>query len=358
MLRVLGVVAILLFAGILYVAIIGISFDISSQRDKAAAVLTKNLGRKVIFDGPLQFELSARPKLILGGLHIANAEGFAGSEFASLGEARLALNLWPLLRLRFQVDELSGNDVKIHLQLNKNGRSNWTFNSPSHKPEAAQAPGSNQAATTALENLLTHLDIEHVSLKKLDVEFIASDAKSHFFELQSLVAQFPAGQPLQLALQGTVEKSYPYNLDLKGGDLADLIRLNKPWPIDLTLGLMSSHLSINGNISADTGAIKFDLASNDLSEFERLLQSKLPAVGSARLAGAIKYARGKIVLDSLTGNMGKTTLNGALTFDYSGARPKIQGALALPVLDLRPFMTGKSTAKPCRGVSGNRQCLV
>jgi uncharacterized protein involved in outer membrane biogenesis len=345
MLRVLGVVAILLFAGILYVAIIGISFDISSQRDKAAAVLTKNLGRKVIFDGPLQFELSARPKLILGGLHIANAEGFAGSEFASLGEARLALNLWPLLRLRFQVDELSGNDVKIHLQLNKNGRSNWTFNSPSHKPEAAQAPGSNQAATTALENLLTHLDIEHVSLKKLDVEFIASDAKSHFFELQSLVAQFPAGQPLQLALQGTVEKSYPYNLDLKGGDLADLIRLNKPWPIDLTLGLMSSHLSINGNISADTGAIKFDLASNDLSEFERLLQSKLPAVGSARLAGAIKYARGKIVLDSLTGNMGKTTLNGALTFDYSGARPKIQGALALPVLDLRPFMTGKSTAQ-------------
>ena len=345
MLKLAGIISALLFAGILYIAIIGISFDVSSQRDKAAATLTKMLGREVRLDGPLQFEISARPKLRLGGLHIANAAGFTGSEFASLGEARLALNLWPLLRLRFQVDELSGNDVKIRLQLNQDGKNNWVFNSSAPKSQAEQTSASKQAMETELGKLLAHLDIEKVSLEKLDVEFISADTKSHFFKLQSLLAQFPAGQPLKLTLRGTVEKLYPYQLEFKGGDLADLARFNKPWPIDLTLGFMSSQLSLKGNLSGNTGAIKFDLASNDLSEFERLLQSKLPAVGSARISGEVKYEPGKIALNSLSGNMGKTTLNGALNFNYSGVRPKVQGELTLPTLDLQPFMTEKPVAQ-------------
>ncbi len=340
-LRLLSISAALLLAGILYIALVGVAFDVSGLRGKAATLLTQNLGREVRFDGPLRIELSAHPKLVVGGLHIANAAGFSGSEFASMGEARLALNLWPLLRLRLQVEELSGNDVSIRLQLNKNGNSNWTFNPPPQKPEGTQPPATEQAASTELWNLLAHLDIKRVSLEKLDVEFIAADAKSHFFELQSLVAQFPAGQPLTLTLHGTVEKTYPYKLDVTGGTLADLARLDKPWPIDLMLGFLSSRLSLNGSVSGNSGAIKFALGTENLSEFERLLQTKLPAVGASRLSGTINYAPGKVALDNLSGVMGKTTLNGALNFNYGGERPKVQGELTLPVLDLRPFMTGK-----------------
>jgi uncharacterized protein involved in outer membrane biogenesis len=313
----------------------------SGQREKAAANLSQVLGRKVHLDGPLLLEISAHPKLHLGGLHIANDTDFSGNEFASLGEAHLALNLWPLLRLRFQVDELSGSDVKIHLQINKNDKNNWTFQPDSKKQEVAQTSSPNQNLNTELGNLLAHLDIERVSLKSLDVEFIAANTKRHFFELQSLVAQFPVGQPLKLTLHGSVEKSYPYKLDLTGGDLADLVRFDKPWPVDLSIGFLSSQLSLKGNVSSGSGAIKFDLGTNDLNEFERLLQTKLPALGASHLSGEVKYTTGKIALENLSGVMGKTTLKGALYFDSSGERPKIKGELSVPKLDLRPFMTGK-----------------
>src|ERR1017187_2818442 len=93
-LRLIGVLATLIVVGIMYVAIIGISFDISDQRNKLASKFSESLGREVRLEGSLQFEISAHPKLRLGGLHIANAPGFSASEFASLGEARLALDLW------------------------------------------------------------------------------------------------------------------------------------------------------------------------------------------------------------------------------------------------------------------------
>jgi uncharacterized protein involved in outer membrane biogenesis len=341
---IVGIVT-LIFVCVLYVAIMGISLDISAQRNNAATKLTQSLGREVHFDGPLQLEISAHPKLIIGGIHIANATGFNGNEFASLGQAHLHLDLWPLLWMRFQIEELSGSDVKIHLQTNNSGKNNWAFESNQNKPPATQAPAVKQDANNGLGSLLAHLDIERVSLEKLDVEFTGANSTSHFFELKSLVAQFPIGQPLKLTLNGSVEKSYPYKLELTGGDLAALARFDKPWPIDLKLGFLSSNLSLKGNVSGNSGAINFDLGTNDLNEFERLLQTKLPAVGASRISGDIKYEPGKVALDNLSGEMGQTKLKGVLNVSYGGERPKIQGQITLPVLDLRPFMSGKPVTK-------------
>lgn len=335
--RLLAYAAGSLLAAVLYIAFIGISIDASGQRGKIAALLAENLGRDVRFDGPLQLEVSAHPKLHLGGLHIANAPGFGGGEFAALGAARLDLNLWALLRLRLQVEELSGSDVHVRLQLNKDGRSNWTFKPPAPQ----QQPAAGGTDSMAVADMLALLDIKRVALDKLDVEFVSADATSHFFELQSLVAHFPAGQALTLTLHGKVEKKYPYQLDLAGGSMADLARMDKPWPLDLTLGFMSSRLTLNGSISGSSGILNFGLGTENLSEFEQLLQTKLPAVGVAGIVGTINYAPGKVMLEQLSGVMGNTMLVGALDLDYSGAHPKIKGELDLPVLDLRPFTTGK-----------------
>lgn len=344
-LRAFAAIFTLMFACLLYVAIIGISIDISGQRDKATSKLTQSLGRDVHLEGPLQLEISAHPKLRLGGLHIANAAGFTGSEFASLGEAHLSLDLWPLLRMRFQVDELAGSDVTIHLQMNKSGNSNWQFQPNDKKQETLPTAAPDQNASIELGNLLSHLDVERISLEKLNVDFTGANAKSHYFELQSLEAQFPSGQPLKLSLKGKVEKSYPYQLELTGNNLADLVRFDKPWPFDLNLGFLSSHLSLKGNVSRSISEINFNIDTKDLNEFERLLQTKLPAVGETRISGEIKYATGKIALDHLNGTMGKTTLNGALNLDLSSEHPKVQGELTLPVMDLRPFMRDKPVTK-------------
>jgi len=340
-LRFVGVLLVVLLALVLYVVFIGVSIDASSQRGKVAALLAENLGREVRFEGAMQVEISAHPKLRIGGLHIANASGFGSSEFASLGEVRLALNLWALLATQLQVDELSGADVHISLQQHKDGSNNWTFNPHSSK-QTQTKPAS---AGVALSRVFERVDIKHISLSKLDVDFIPAGAKAHSFELQSLLATIPAGQPITLTLNGTVEKKYPYNLDFTGGTIADLGRMDKPWPISLMLEFLSSRLSINGNVSGDTGVINFGLGTENLSEFEQLLQTKLPAVGIAGIVGDINYAPGKVALNNLSAIMGKTSLEGNLNFDYSGKRPRVQGELEIPELDLQPFMTDKPAAQ-------------
>ena len=334
----MAVVFAIFLAGVLYVATIGFSIDASAKRGKFAALLTESLGREVQFDGVMQLEISAKPGLHVSGLHIANATGYSGGEFASLEDARLELNLWALLRLRLQVDELTGQGVKIRLQSKKDGSNNWTLKQTGKQVNAPVQEDSGME----LDMLLARLDIERVSLGNLNLEFVSPDGKSHFFELQSLVAHFPAGESLTLALNGAVEKKYPYKLEVTGGNIADLVSGDKPWPVDLSLGFMSSRLLLKGNVTASTGELNFNVNTEDPEEFERLLQTKLPAVGVTRLSGAVKYAPGKVALNNLAGVMGKSVLNGELNFDYSGERPKVSGELSLPVLDLRPFMTGKA----------------
>lgn len=336
LLKALRIPAALLVLAVLYIAVIGITIDASSHDKDIASKLTAALGREVRFTGPMQLEISARPKVRVGGLHIANAAGFSGDEFARLGEARLELDLWHLLRGHLQIEELSGSDVHLRLQTHKDGGNNWTF-----RQQTAQIPDANQPASTGNNHLLALLDIQRVSLHKLDVEYIDNEGKRHYFELKSLVAHLPSGRPVSLSLDGTVEKTFPYRLEFTGGTLAELVGDEQPWPVDLSLNFLSSRLTLKGKVAHDSGNIHFALATQNLSEFERLLQTSLPPVGRASIAGDVSYAPGSVKLSNLDGNMGKTALNGALDFDYGGARPKVQGQLSLPTLDTRPFMTGK-----------------
>jgi AsmA family protein len=339
----------ILLAGILYIALVGISITAEGMNDKIASMLSQNLGRAVHFDRAMQIEISAHPTLSVKGMHIANAKNFDAEDFATLDEAKLALDLWPLLRLRFQIEELSGSGVHIRLQRHQHGGNNWTLKSATNKPAENQSSPATQTPSIALENILARLDIKRVSLENLDVEYISADAQPHFFSLQSLVAELPAGEPVKLTLNGSIEKTHPYRVDFIGGTLAELANLDTAWPIDLKLNFLSSKLEIKGNISEREGNINVELGTLNLAEFEQFFQTKLPRVGAANIAGRITYEPGNISLDNLNGFMGKTTLKGELKFDYSGERPKVLGELNLPSLDLRPFINDKpltDTAPP------------
>ena len=344
-LRLAAVFAALLLAGLLYVALVGVSIDAARLRTKAATALTERLGREVRIDGTLAIRVSAHPSLVIRGMQIANAAGFDGEQFASLGEARLALNLWPLLRSRLSVQEISGSDVHLRLQKNARGENNWTFAELQRQSAAAPAPAAQSGLPQLVAQLLARFEIQRLSLQQVNLEFTAANGKMHFFTLQSLLAQLPAGQPFSLAMRGSVEQSFPYQLDVQGGTAADLARRDQPWPLALTLDFLGSHLSIDGSITESSGSLRFGLGTQDSHEFERLLQIKLPAVGQTGIAGVIRYSPGHLALTELNGVMGKTAVHGGVEIDYGGDRPKVRGDLTIPVLDLRPFITSQPALK-------------
>ncbi|MBC8006438.1 MAG: AsmA family protein [Prolixibacteraceae bacterium] len=327
--------------GFLYVTFVGISVDASFLRTTIAQTFSANLGRTVRFEGPMEMEISATPKLRIGGLHIANAPGFGDGDFASLGEARLAVDLWPLLfKRKLHIDELAGSDVRARLQVKVDGSNNWTFHRP--KPAVAEAREPASPSSISVDQAFTLLDIKQVSLQNLKVEYVGVDGKSHYFSLHALTAQSPADQPFKMNLNGTVENEFPYRLDFTGGKLADLAT-DKPWPIAFTLSFLSSTLTLSGSVSGSgSGELTFGLGTENLLEFERLLQIDLPDVGASGIAGTVNFTPRRVAITQLAGAMGNTTLIGALDFDNTGSKPKLSGSLTLPALDLRPFLKEKS----------------
>ena len=102
------------FGAMLYITFVGLTIDASFLRASIAQTFSDNIGRPVRFEGAMELRLSARPRLRVGGFRIGNASGFGGGDFASLGEARLALDLWPLLfKKQLQIEESSLMRVKL-----------------------------------------------------------------------------------------------------------------------------------------------------------------------------------------------------------------------------------------------------
>jgi uncharacterized protein involved in outer membrane biogenesis len=168
---------------------------------------------------------------------------------------------------------------------------------------------------------------------------------SHYFDLHELTARARADEALQLKLNGTVERSFPYQIQVTGGPLQDLLRGGQPWPIHVDLAFLSSTLTLDGAVAADRGDVRFGLGTASLSEFERLFQIDLPPVGAAALAGRIEFDAQRVSLSQLAATMGRTSLVGDLTFDYGAARPRLTGSLQLPTMDLRPFLTDEPAAR-------------
>ena len=331
-----GTVLLCVVGAISYITFVGLTIDASFLRASIAQTFSDNIGRPVRFEGAMELRISARPRLRVGDFRIGNAPGFGGGDFASLGEARLALDLWPLLfEKQLYIEELAGSKVRLLLQAGDGGRKNWTFTLPD--TATAAAPQSTPGASIRPGQILSRLNIKKISLEGLNVEYIDADGTSRFFDLHTLTAQSSARTPFELALAGTVQKQFPYQLHLTGGTLADLAS-GKPWPFSLTVTFLSSTLAVNGSAGAQGGEFTFGLGTENLIEFSRLLQTELPDVGASGLAATIKVTRDRIAIRQLVGAMGKTTLTGELELDASGPKPRITGSLITPTLDLRPFL--------------------
>lgn len=329
----------LLLGALAWIAAVGITIDAAPFRDRLAQAFAHALDREVRFDGPALLELSGQPRLRVGGLHVSDPGGFSRGTFATLGEARLALDLWALLGRRLHVGELAGQDVTIRLVARPGGGNNWTF--PAAGPAAGAAPAGPRQDGGGSREAALMLDIQRVSLERLKVTYSGADGRQHAFDLDDLAGESPRGKPLTLTLRGSVDGTFPYRLDFTGGALSDLAGSATPWPFRMRLEFLSTALALQGNVGGAGGEFLFAVGTEDLHELERLLQTSFPKVGAVGIAGNVSVTPGRIAVTGLTGVMGRTTLAGELVFDRAGPRPRVSGKLTLPALDLRPFLTDR-----------------
>ena len=333
-----GAAALLLLlpATLLIIALFEISVSAGPWRGSIAQVASQVLGRAVTLEGPLQLIPSLRPMLTVGGIRVANPSGFTAPEFASLGRARLRLELLPLLRNEIRVVEVTAEDVRLRLERSADGRVNWAFELPKPAPEAQQPqPETKPARQIRLE------EIDRIGFRRIDLEYVAG-GRSRYFALDEMAGEAARGKPISLTLRGAVEKTFPYTVSITGGALMDLYADGKPWPFELNLQFAGTALNVNGSLTDPlrnaAAELVFGLGTENLSELERLLQTRFPPVGATGLSGRVSWSNARLEISSLRGVMGKSSLEGDLKLDLSGKKPRLTGELTLPALDLGPFV--------------------
>ena len=321
---------------VVYVALIGIQINAGPYQEKISTLLSEKLGRTVRVQGALKLRVSLFPALLIRDVRVAQPRGFEGEDFLQVGEIKIALDLLPLLNKTLRAEELSGQNVKVLLQQQANGKNNWTFDLPEDKLEKKEQATSSEALS--VEQLAASIDIKKIALTALQVTYRGVNGQAQHFALDTFEAAVPAHAGLHATASGRIDNDLPYKLQIKGGSLVSLAAGREPWPVDIQLEFIESVLNINGNLGEKNSSLRFGLGTPDLAKFGRLLEIDLPNAGAAGIGAYLKVAPGEITLTDLSGMLGKTAMQGQLSIDTKKVRPRLSGKLVMSTLDLRPFL--------------------
>lgn len=343
---------------------LGVSVESGALREPIARAMARSLGRPVGITGDARLVLSLRPAVELGGLRIGNPPGFDDEAFAVLGAARLEVDLLPLLRRRLVIRELSARDLVVRLSRRADGLGNWQRPDPSlpevpetpappPDPRAAEDADARDAAGAFDASTVAAVRLERVRLERIGLRVVDARGHERRFDLDRLEASAGGREPLAVRVAGRVDEDFPYTLRIDGAPLAALVAPDGRWPFALALSFAGTEARVEGwtrgLVAPGPGGTQTDLgvtlASDGLAQLERLLQTRLPAVGATRLAFRVRQSASGLALDAIDGAMGATTIAGHLALDTRGAVPRLSGELALPTLDLRPFL-GRPDSAP------------
>ena len=280
------------------------TFDANHYKKQIISLVNKQTGRDLTIDGDLKLAVYPDIAIEMGNTSLSNAAGFTGDKFATIGSAKVSVELLPLLKKKIKVDKVRLNSLKLNLHKKADGSTNWDDLVQGNKQNK---PKDDKPPSEVVQEMLNNFSIAGVSLK---------DAHIHWRDDQS-------GQDITLS-----------PLHLKTGTF----KPGNPLPVELALVLKQKQpattVKLEGSttvtLSAGKGADnqKFSLANLNMET--TVTGSQIPKGAlTAHISGNINGSPSLItapdlkVLATLNGDLipqgeAKIDLDGSLKFDVNG----------------------------------------
>jgi AsmA protein len=138
-----GAIVLLTAVGILLLVLF---VDPNEYKEEIAKAVHDATGRELAFEGDISFTFYPWLGLELGRVSLSNAQGFTREVFARVENAKVDVRLIPLLRREVEVDTILLNGLALHLERDKDGRTNWDDlareDGPEPSPDPARDPGA------------------------------------------------------------------------------------------------------------------------------------------------------------------------------------------------------------------------
>lgn len=220
------------------------TFDADRYKPMAVEAMKTRYQRTLRIEGPI--ELSLVPRLAVKVTKLTLSERARTATFATIDEAALSLEFWPLLRRQVVIDRVSARGVRVSLARDAKGQTNID--------DLRAAPAAPAAGAEASSGPALRFDIGRVAIE--DARLALRDEMSKTagtLTLASLTSgRLADGVESPLAIDATLELQRPQALKLAVvGNTA------------LTLDLTRGGASLRGTtlqLSGDTPAVK-DLAA-------------------------------------------------------------------------------------------------
>jgi uncharacterized protein involved in outer membrane biogenesis len=278
-----GLVALVLIAAAIAVATV----DVNRFAGPLAERLRAATGREVKISGPLALDVSLTPTLRPDAVSLGNAPWGTTPAMLQARRVEAQVALLPLLQRRFEIVRVALLEPQVTLETNAQGIGNWQFHTAPAAANAAPAPGPESAALAGPAIGIREVEIRNGVLRyRNGATGAVTPVTIESFVLRSR----DADAPITGEFHGSVD-GVPVGLRVNLGSVAALRAQRWPYP-----------LAIDGDVAGRNAA----------------LTAKLTPQGDVTR------------LDALALSFGALNVDGTVTVDRSGKRPRYVVDLHVP----------------------------
>ncbi|MGE5515672.1 MAG: AsmA family protein [Bacteroidota bacterium] len=354
LLIVIGALAIVVVAALL---ILPSLVPAEKIRQEVVAQVKAATGRDLAIEGKVA--VSAFPSLSVqvNSVALSNPPGFQGKEMVRLGALDVRLKLLPILSGKVEVDSFVLVDPVITLEVDRQGRANWVFDTAKPVDKSAEKPtakpssgGGASLSDVSLGQVridngkLTYIDAKAGTREEIDGINLAIELKSLDTPLKAKGGLKYHGKVIDIAADVTRPRA------LLDGSAT---------PAELSIATEAVKLGFKGEAAGSTVKGDLDLAVPSVRGLMLWATGKpLDAPGSGlgpfSVKGKLAAGATRVALTQAAIGLDAIKANGDFTVDTGNGRPSLKGKLDVDALDVNPYLppdqpAGKTAGAPAAG---------
>jgi uncharacterized protein involved in outer membrane biogenesis len=313
-----GILAVLVVAVVLVV----VFFQWSWLRGPLQSRLSATTGKTVTITGPITGTKSWVPRIAFSQVKIEAPNFKAAPNVATIDKVAVSIDLRQLLHGKIDFPEIDIDQPVLDLVRDPNGTANWDIASDSKGPSSRG-------------------DMPIIGLLKIENGKIAyRDPSKHTTidaTIKTVAAKGGSGQGSFTIDGNGVYGKAPFTISLKGGSLDDLRETDKPYDVDASASVGTTHLSIVGTVTNPfklTGMnLKATADGQDAEDLYPIFGIPAPSTPPYHLTGTVDRDGKTWFFRNFTGMVGKTDLEGTLRFNVEQHRVFVGGDVVSKTLD-------------------------
>lgn len=292
-------------------AVLVATVDPNDHKDTIISRVKQATGRDLMLEGDIGLSFFPKLGIKLGQAELSNAPGFGKSPFASVDNIGVSVDLLSLLRMKVQADTIELKGLRMNLQKNKQGVTNWDDLAKSSDDKTSESRSSGSGTDIGLEVAGIHIT---------DSQVIYDDQQ--------------AGNKITIS-----------PIELKTGSIGS----GKPSSIALKLGFIQTNPAVKADITLDTNA-KLDLgtAVYQLTDLVLAIQAKGDTLPHGELSMTVdsnieaNMKSESLKLEPFSIDLAGVELDGNLSVK-SFSKPDISFALNADEIDLARLVPATET---------------